>query len=94
MMVTMRLDLPPPLDQIVRELRLAGYSADYSFTPAKPDKQFKRALESKAAHTVKLERAAHGMLMARTRQLAAREERLVSVSEVTTVLAPAAGEVK
>jgi histidyl-tRNA synthetase len=41
--------------QLVQDLRTAGYAVEFPLTPAKPDKQFKRAQELKAAHTAKLE---------------------------------------
>src|ERR1044071_1522596 len=37
--------------RVIENLRMAGCAVDYSFTPAKPDKQFKRALESGATQT-------------------------------------------
>jgi histidyl-tRNA synthetase len=54
---------------------------DYSLTPAKPDKQFKRAQELNAAHTIKIERLAEGTLVSRIRNLKAREEKVVNVAE-------------
>ena len=42
--------------KLIHDLRSAGLVVDYSLTPAKSDKQFKRAQELKAAHTIKLER--------------------------------------
>ena len=41
--------------KLVHGLRAAGYAVEYPLTPAKPDKQFKRAQELKVAHTAKLE---------------------------------------
>ena len=63
--------------KFVQDLRTGGLAVDYSFTPAKPDKQFKRAQESKALHTVKLERNPAGELVARTRNLRTREEQVL-----------------
>jgi histidyl-tRNA synthetase len=40
-------------------LRAAGYAVEYPLTPAKPDKQFKRAQELKVAYTVRLESDAY-----------------------------------
>ena len=40
----------------IQRLRGEGCSVDYSLTPAKSDKQFKRALEVNAAYTTRLER--------------------------------------
>jgi len=41
--------------KLVHDLRAAGYAVEYPLTPAKADKQFKRAQELKVAHTAKLE---------------------------------------
>jgi len=41
--------------KLVHNLRAAGYAVEYPLTPAKPDKQFKRAQELKTAYTAKLE---------------------------------------
>jgi len=41
--------------KLVHDLRAAGYAVEYPLTPAKPDKQFKRAQELKVAHTARLE---------------------------------------
>ena len=45
--------------KLVHDLRGAGYAVEYSLTPAKPEKQFKRAQELKAAHTARLENDAY-----------------------------------
>src|SRR5204863_2010983 len=54
----------------VQDLRAAGRVVEYSLTPAKGDKQFKRALELKAKQTVRLERAGDGATQARVKSLA------------------------
>ena len=41
--------------KLVHDLRAAGYAVEYPLTPAKPDKQFKRAQELKVAYTARLE---------------------------------------
>ncbi len=41
--------------KLAHDLRAAGYAVEYPLTPAKPDKQFKRARELKAANIVQLE---------------------------------------
>src|SRR5579859_3362783 len=46
--------------KLIHDLRDAGCAMEYSLTPAKPDKQFKRAQEIGAKYTVKLERDASG----------------------------------
>jgi histidyl-tRNA synthetase len=61
--------------RLIQDLRGAGYALDYSLTPAKPDKQFKRAQESKAAHTIKLEKNAAGDVTVKARNLQTREEK-------------------
>jgi histidyl-tRNA synthetase len=67
---------------LVQQLRGKGLAVDYSLTPAKPDKQFKRAQELKVTRTVKLERHESGGLVARVRQLAHRQESLVPAGEL------------
>ena len=41
--------------KLVHDLRAAGHAVEYPLTPAKPDKQFKRAQELKVAYTARLE---------------------------------------
>lgn len=72
--------------RLVQRLRETGSTVDYSFTPAKSDKQFKRALESRAAFTVKLERAAGGALAVKMKNLKSREEKTVGLDEVGELL--------
>jgi histidyl-tRNA synthetase len=64
--------------KLVQELRATGFAVEYSLTPAKPDKQFKRAQELKAAFTVKLENDAY----ARIRNSATRTELVSGASDV------------
>jgi hypothetical protein len=59
---------------------------EYSFTPLKPDKQFKRALELNAARTLKLERTPAGALNARIKDLRARTEQVVPVGDAIHLL--------
>jgi hypothetical protein len=59
---------------------------DFSLTPAKSDKQFKRALELAAAETVRLERGEDGAVRARVKQLATRTERMMAPGEVAGCL--------
>ncbi len=68
--------------KLIHDLRAAGYSVDYSLTPAKPDKQFKRAQEVGAPYTVKLERDPAGELVAKTKNLQTREEKTAPATEV------------
>jgi histidyl-tRNA synthetase len=67
-----------PTLKLIQELRAAGLSVEYSLTPAKPDKQFKRAQELKAPFTARLESAS----IVRVRNLKTREEKTVSLEEV------------
>lgn len=68
--------------RLVQHLREAGFAAEYPLTPTKSDKQFRRAVELNARHTVKLERGAAGELSARVKMLSTREERVVPVAQV------------
>jgi len=67
---------------LVQQLRAAGRAVDYALTPTKADKQFKRAQELQAAHTVRLERDGTGTLRARVRRLADRTESVCAPAEV------------
>lgn len=64
--------------KLVQELRAAGFGVEYALTPAKPDKQFKRAQELKAAFTVKLENDAY----ARIRNSKTRTELVAGTADV------------
>ncbi|MEW6156223.1 MAG: histidine--tRNA ligase [Verrucomicrobiota bacterium] len=66
---------------VVQQLREAGASVEYAFTPAKPDKQFKRALDLKASFTCKIELNDRGEVCVRLKHLKSREENLLSVPE-------------
>ncbi len=72
--------------KLVQDLRGAGFVVDYPLTPAKPDKQFKRAQELKAAYTLKLERNPENLVLARVRNLQARSEKCVGLTEVAPAL--------
>lgn len=67
--------------KLVHDLRAAGRAADYSLTPAKPDKQFKRAQEIGAKFTMRLQRNEKDELVARIKNLQTREERVVIAGE-------------
>jgi histidyl-tRNA synthetase len=45
--------------KLIHDLRAAGFAVEYSLTPAKPDKQFKRAQELNVGFTAKLESDAY-----------------------------------
>jgi histidyl-tRNA synthetase len=65
--------------KLVHDLREAGHVVDYSLTPAKPDKQFKRAQELKAVQTARLEPGPGEELLVKLKNLRTREERKLSV---------------
>jgi histidyl-tRNA synthetase len=62
--------LRAPSLKLIQELRAAGFAVDYALTPAKPDKQFKRAQELKAAFTAKVQSESY----VRIRNLKSRDE--------------------
>src|SRR5882724_3425435 len=62
--------LRPQSLKLIQDLRAAGLAVDYSFTPSKSDKQFKRAQELKVAFTAKLESDAY----VRIRNMKTRDE--------------------
>ncbi len=72
--------------RLVSELRAGGLGVEYALTPAKPDKQFKRAQEMKALHTVRLERAASGDVVAKIKDLRTREEKVGSPADAAQLL--------
>ncbi|HEV2391447.1 MAG TPA: histidine--tRNA ligase [Verrucomicrobiae bacterium] len=73
--------LRPETLKFIQDLRSAGLCVDYSLTRAKPDKQFKRAQELKAARTVALGRNAAGELVVKTKDLETRQERILGRAE-------------
>jgi len=64
--------------KLVQDLRMEGFAVEYSLTPLKADKQFKRAQELKAAFTVRLENDAY----VKIRNSATRTELVSGVSDV------------
>jgi histidyl-tRNA synthetase len=62
----------------VQYWRDQGHAVDYPLTPAKPDKQFKRAQELKARCLLRLERASGGQLMEKRKDLATRQEEAIA----------------
>ena len=71
-------NLRRPSLKLIHELRAGGFAVDYALTPAKVDKQFKRAQELKVGHTVQLESDAY----ARIRNSATRDEVVAGVGDV------------
>ena len=65
--------------KLISDLRAAGLAVEFPLTPAKSDKQFKRALELKATRTARLEKNPDGALVAKIKHLPTREEKLVAV---------------
>ncbi|HEV2436069.1 MAG TPA: histidine--tRNA ligase [Verrucomicrobiae bacterium] len=68
--------------RLVQDLRAAGFAVDYPLTPARPDKQFKRAQELKVGHTARVESDAY----VRIRNLATREEIVAGFADVANHL--------
>lgn len=73
--------LRPESLAVVQRLRDRGVAVDYSLVAMKGDKQFRRALEMGAGHTVRLERDAGG-LVARVKNLKTRAEQVLPVEDV------------
>ncbi len=74
--------LRPQSLKLVQDLRAAGKVVEYALTPTKPDKQFKRAQELNAKHTMKVEADA-----VRIRNLQTREEQTGPRDEIIRLLA-------
>lgn len=74
--------LRPDSLKLVQMLRAAGFAAEYSLTPAKSDKQFKRAQELKATFTAKLDNDAY----VRIREMASRKEIVSGVNDIVNHL--------
>ena len=68
---------------LIAQLREAGCAVDYSLTPLKPDKQFKRALELGALATAKVERTPEGGCQVRIKDLRTRTERTLALNDAT-----------
>jgi histidyl-tRNA synthetase len=66
--------------KLIHDLRAAGMAVDYSLTPAKGDKQFKRAQELQAGQTIRIERDSTGALLARVKNLKTRQDDTVSLA--------------
>ncbi|HAM71071.1 MAG TPA: histidine--tRNA ligase [Verrucomicrobiales bacterium] len=76
----------PAALRMVQALRDAGRAVEYPLTPAKPDKQFKRAMELGARWVVQPEMLADGTFQARVKELSTRQERTVPLSELVASL--------
>ena len=64
---------------LVQSLREHAFAVEYPLTPAKSDKQFKRAMELKARFTVKLTAGSQGGLELKLKNLSTREEKTLPV---------------
>ena len=71
---------------LVQSLRESGISTEYTLVPAKSDKQFKRAQELGATHTLRLVRKDGGSLEVRIKNLATREETTCEPSAAPCIL--------
>jgi histidyl-tRNA synthetase len=74
--------LRAPSLKLIQDLRVAGFAVEYPLTPAKPDKQFKRAQELKAAFTAKVESESY----VRIRNLKSRDEIVAGFADVANHL--------
>ena len=68
--------------KLAHDLRAAGLNVEYSLTPAKADKQFKRAQELKASFTARVENDS----TVRVRNLKTREEKAMPAGDVAAHL--------
>jgi histidyl-tRNA synthetase len=68
--------------KLIHDLRARGFAVEYPLTPAKPDKQFKRAQELKVAHTVRLENSDY----VRIRDFKTRKEIVAGANDVANHL--------
>jgi histidyl-tRNA synthetase len=66
---------------LVQSMREKGYAVEYALTPAKSDKQFKRAMELKARYTVKLIAPSPDGLKLKLKNLSTREELTLPVED-------------
>jgi histidyl-tRNA synthetase len=72
--------------RLIHDLRVAGLSVDYPLIAAKSDKQFKRALDCKAARTIRLEKGGDGLWMLRVKNLSDRAESVMPAAEAARLL--------
>ena len=74
--------------KLVQRLREAGCAVDYPLTPAKPDKQFKRAQECNAVFTVRIAQAGSREPVVKIKNLKTREEKSADADEAVRILRP------
>lgn len=77
--------------ELVQRLREAGACVDYPLAPAKPDKQFKRAVDLGARQVARLQAAPDGSRGVWVKDLATRAERIVPVTELGSLVTPTSG---
>ena len=68
---------------LVGSLRERGLAVEYSLTPTKSDKQFKRAMELKARFTICLRAAVQGSAEVKLKNVSSQEEKTMSLEEVS-----------
>jgi histidyl-tRNA synthetase len=78
--------LRPAALGLVQALRDGGFSVEYPLTPAKPDKQFKRALELGARWLVQPAAAGDDGPAVKVKELSTRQERVVPSSGIVAAL--------
>lgn len=83
-------ELRPASLEMIHKLRDAGCAVEYSLTPSKPDKQFKRAQEMKTRFTVRLEKTENGVV-AKLKNLATREEKIADLTKLIEEIKPQVG---
>ncbi|MFN7141359.1 MAG: ATP phosphoribosyltransferase regulatory subunit, partial [Limisphaerales bacterium] len=71
--------------RLIQQLREHNFSVEYSFTPMKSDKQFKRALELNAGHTARVERGDAGLVL-KLKNLKTRAEKAVVLEQTPSDL--------
>lgn len=72
--------------RLIHDLRVSGLSVDYPLTPAKSDKQFKRALDCQALRTIRLEKNGDGQWTWRVKNLSNRTECVVPTADAAALL--------
>jgi histidyl-tRNA synthetase len=77
--------------KVIQSLRTAAFTVEYPLTPAKSDKQFKRAQELGAGHTVKLERTEGGEILAKLKNLKTRQEETIPAADIPSRLGTKSG---
>ncbi len=71
---------------LVQRLREEGFAVEYAMTPAKPDKQFKRAIELQAEYTVRLAPDPGGTPKVILKHLASRNETITDQASLAEAL--------